>query len=139
MIDVATTIRKVRSLSEQTDAERRKYMEDRAALPKIQIPVPSGLDAQGELRVSALYPPGSHPRRYRLVDPTDPPGRTIGYVDIPAGSNLNVEPFIGRYVGIRASQTRLQSGGVNPIPIYLASEIIHLQPSGERGESPVDE
>lgn len=129
MAEAAETIRKVRSLSVQTDAQRRKYMEARAALPEVQVPVPSGLDAQGELRVSALYPPSSDPRRYRLVDPSEPPGRTIGYVDVPADSNLNVDQFIGRYVGVRAAQKRLQAGGVNPVPIYLAREIILLQPT----------
>jgi predicted Zn-dependent protease with MMP-like domain len=39
-----------------------------------------------------------------------------------------VEDFIGKYVGVRASERRLQQGGVNPIPIYIVTELILMQP-----------
>ena len=88
--------------------------------------VPVALDAQGELRISALYPPGPGPRRFRLVDPDGETERTIGYVEIPVGSSIDATKFVGRYVGVRASRQRLQPGGVQPVPVYIASELVLL-------------
>ena len=128
--EVAETLRRVGELNEQTEAQRREFIRTRAAMPDVPVPTPSELDAQGELRVSALYPPGSPRERYRLVDASTPPGRTIAYVDIPAGSELNAREYVGRYVGVRAAQKRLQPGGVNPIPIFVARELVLLEPAG---------
>lgn len=129
MIDV---VRKMQKIGDETDAKRRALLEERLKMPTVTIPTPSGLDAQGELRLSALYPKGSHPRRYRLVDPGSPNGRTIGYVEIAPDSSINVGDFLGRYVGVRASQRRFQTGGVDAIPVYLADELVILEtPWGE--------
>jgi hypothetical protein len=125
MIDAARATRK---LDEVTEAERRRLLEERMAIPEVPLPEPGGLDAQGELRVSALYPLGSEPRRFRLVDPSSPNGRTLGYVEIPLGASINVQDFVGRFVGVRASDQVLQSGGVDPVPIYIASELVVLEP-----------
>jgi len=125
LIDAARATQK---LDEVTEAERRKLLEERMAIPQVPLPEPGGLDAQGELRVSALYPPGSEPRRFRLVDPSSPNGRTLGYVEIPLSANINVQDFVGRFVGVRASDQKLQQGGVDPVPIYVASELVVLEP-----------
>jgi len=124
---LAMAVAKVRAMGVKADARRQEFMDKRASLPRIAPSIPSGLTAQGELRVSALYPPGSTVRRFRLIDPTASFERTLGYVEIPAGRNLNVNAFIGRYVGVRASETRLQKGGVDPIPIYIAQELVLLE------------
>jgi hypothetical protein len=123
------TVQKMRRLGSEADSKRREFLEGRAKIREKLPPIPTELDAQGELRVSALYPPGSSPRRYRLVDPTGPMDRTIGYIEIPQDSDIVVDDFIGRYVGVRASAKRLQTGGVNPVPIYVPGELVLLQPT----------
>jgi hypothetical protein len=119
----------MRQLGERTETKRREFLGKRMRLPKMSPPVPDGLDAQGELRESALYPPERNPRRYRLIDPREPTGRTIGYVEIPADSTIDAGKYLGRYVGVRASTARLQAGGVDPIPIYVASELVLVAPT----------
>jgi SH3-like domain-containing protein len=123
------TVQKMRRIGSEADSKRREFLEGRAKIREKLPPIPTELDAQGELRVSALYPPGSSPRRYRLVDPTGPMDRTIGYLEIPQDSDIVVDDFIGRYVGVRASAKRLQTGGVNPVPIYVPGELVLLQPT----------
>ena len=129
MMEAADSVKKMRHLGEQTEAKRREFLSKRMQLPQMSPPIPHGLDAQGELRESSLYPPDREPRRYRLIDPNEPTARTIGYVEIPADSTIDARSYLGRYVGVRASRTRLQSGGVNPIPIYVASELVLVAPT----------
>jgi uncharacterized protein YgiM (DUF1202 family) len=138
MATLVETVRKMRKLGNQADSKRRKFLADRAGIREMLPPIPRGLDAQGELRASALYPPGSFPCRYRLVDPTGPTERTIGYVEIPPDSGIEIDNFVGRYVGVRASAKRLHAGGVNPVPIYVAGELILLQPATESAPSEQD-
>ncbi|MFQ5414469.1 MAG: SH3 domain-containing protein [Phycisphaerae bacterium] len=119
---------RIRDISERMVAKRREFLAARAKMGQVlhaAAPV-VGFDAQGELRVSAMYPGGAFPRRYRLVDPSVPHGRIIAYVEFPPDSTLRAEDYLGRYVGLRAARTRLQSGGVNPVPIYIASELVVL-------------
>lgn len=135
MAALIDAVKKMRRLDEQTEAQRVKFMEERANQRYTPLaPVQAGLDAQGELRTSALYPPGSQPRRFRLVDPSS--SRTIGYVELPSDSTLDVDSYVGRYVGVRASEKRLLAGGVNPVPIYVVRELTLLRPSaGSEGPS----
>jgi len=125
LIDAARATQK---LDDTTETRRRELLEARMAIPEVPVPEPRGFDAQGELRVSALYPAGFQPERYRLVDPATPNGRTVGYVEIPGGRKMDVDRYLGRFVGVRASQTFLQPGGVDPVPIFIASELVVLQP-----------
>jgi hypothetical protein len=131
-------VRLVRALTGDVDTVRREFLEKRANIRDVMFPVPTALDAQGELRVSAVYSSDALPRRYRLVDTMGGRDRTIGYVEIPRDSSINVDEFLGRYVGVRASAKRLQPGGVNPVPILVASELVLLQPiatpTGESSE-----
>ncbi len=136
MVKMIEAVRRVRKLDEEAETVRREYLEKRLHMPSVVPPEPGGVDAQGELRASALYPPGSHPRRYRLVDTTGEVERTIGYVEIPRDSGIEPEAYLGRYVGVRAAKTRLQVGGVNPVPIYIASELVLLQPAQSKAGSP---
>lgn len=135
LMSVTTTIRELKSLDENSDDVRRAYLEQRNLLPPV-VPLnhPVGVDAQGELRVSALYPPGSLPRRYRLIDPTTPSPKTVAYVEIPPDSTIEIDRFIGRFVGIRASNKTLQTSGANPVPILVASEIVSLSAPESSGE-----
>ena len=74
-------------------------------------------------------------QRFRLIDPTSESDRTIGYVEIPADSGLSVEGYLGRYIGVRASAQRVQTGGVNPVPIYIARELVLLEPPQSTGQT----
>ncbi len=129
MISLANTVRNLRNMNEQTDEKRRRFLVERGSIHAVEPPTPLGLDAKGELRESALYPATLRPRRLRLVDTSGATSRTIGYVEIPTRSEINVNDYIGRYVGVRASTKRLQAGSVNPVPIYVASELVMLQSS----------
>jgi hypothetical protein len=128
MATVVGMVQRMRALDEDAGSKRREFLEGRARIRETLPPIPTGVDAQGELRVSALYPPGRRPARYRLVDDTGPQERTIGYVEIPDGSTIAVNDFLGRHVGVMASAKRLQSGGVNPVPIFVARDLVLLQP-----------
>jgi len=131
---LAGAVERVKGLGRKATTDRQSFMEERASMRPTTPDIPSGVTAQGELRVSALYPPGSTVRRYRLIDPTADFERTIGYVEIPPHSQIVVRDYIGRYVGVRASATRLQSGGVNPVPIFVAEELIPMEaPALETG------
>ncbi len=127
MTKLVRTISKMHQLDGEVARKRREFLDARSNLLATAPPVPAGLDAKGELRESALYPPGSSPRRYRLVDPTIGTGRTIGYIEIAPGSNLVIGDYLGRFVGVRASTKKLQSGAVDPVPIYVASELVLMQ------------
>ncbi len=128
MASLVGTLRRIRELNEEAEIKRRQFMQERANADFVTLPaVLTGFDAQGELRTSALYPPGTQPRRLRLIDPAAH-GRTVGYVEIPTDSNIVVEGFLGRFVGVRASEKRLQVGGVDPVPIYIVRELVILQP-----------
>jgi len=128
MAALVNAVRTLRKLEEETGWKRRGFLEDRARIREELPSIPRGLDAQGELRVSALYPPEKLPCRYRLVDAGGGRERTIGYLEIPTGSTIDVDGFLGRYVGVRAVAKRLQTGGVNPVPIYVAGDLILLEP-----------
>jgi len=129
MEELLETVRNVRGLVDSTDQKRREYLEERAKIRTAAPAIRSGLDARGELRVSAVHPPGTWPRRYRLVNATAHPERTIGYVEIPRESSIDVSNFVGQYVGVRASAKRWQTGGVNPVPIFVARELVLLEPT----------
>lgn len=127
--ELTSAVERVRKLDDEAESKRREFLAARATIPEfVPAQSPAGIEIQGELRVSALYPPGSSVQRYRIIDPTSESDRTIGYVEIPADSGLNVEGYLGRYIGVRASAQRVQTGGVNPVPIYIARELILLEP-----------
>jgi len=126
---LTTAIDRVRDLDQRAQVQRRESLAARSLIPEPQPQTtPTGIEVQGELRVSALYPPESPTPRYRLVDPSDATGRTIGYVELPSDAGIDVAPFLGKFVGIRAEAQRVQAGGVNPIPIYIAREFVLMGP-----------
>lgn len=137
MTAVLASIRSLRGTDEKTEAIRQEYLRQRAGIPPhVRSKEPVSLDAKGVLRVSALYPLDGEPKRLRLLDRDAPVDRTLGYVDIPTGSSIDVERFVGAYVGVRASSKRWQDGSVDPVPIYVASELVVLNPAtGEAVES----
>jgi hypothetical protein len=124
---VTESLVRLRGLGAEVDARRREFMSQRAKLHTTPLPQPEGFDAQGELRPSALYAARLDPPRYRLVDPAANSGRTIAYVDVPAALDLDMADFLGRVVGVRAGGKTAQQGGVSPVPIYIASELVVLR------------
>jgi len=139
MGDFTSAVERVRKLDDVAETKQREFLAARGKIPEF-IPTrsPTGIEIQGELRVSALYPAGSSVQRFRLIDPTSESDRTIGYVEITPDSGLNVEGYVGRYVGVRASAQRVQTGGVNPVPIYIARELILLEPPQAAGKTGSD-
>lgn len=128
--EAASSINHWKRIDEIAEAKRREFRTARAAIPEAAPTAPS-IEAKGELRISALFPPGSSPVRYRLIDPASSGERTIAYVEIPDGSNINVNDFLNKYVGVRALERRVQTGGVNPIPIYIADDLVLLEPPAQ--------
>jgi len=139
MGDLTGAVERVRKLDDVAETKRREFLAARGMMPEF-VPTrsPTGIEIQGELRVSALYPLGSPVQRFRLIDPTSESDRTIGYVEITPESGLNAEGYLGRYVGVRASAQRIQPGGVNPVPIYIARELVLLEPPQAAGKSAPD-
>jgi len=127
MAALVGTVQRMGTLTAEVESKRNAFLVERGNIRETLPPIPTALDAQGELRVSALYPPGSVPARYRLVDTTGPVERTIGYVEIPPGSTITVDAYLGRYVGVRASAKRLQQGGVGAVPIFVAGDLTLLR------------
>ena len=114
---------------------RRGFVDERARIREDLPPIPSGLDARGVLRTSALYPAGAFPQRYRLTDPTSKRDRTLAYVEVRPNAEIDVASFLDRYVGVRATGTRLQTGGIQPVPIYVVSEIVLLEDESVTNDS----
>jgi uncharacterized protein YgiM (DUF1202 family) len=126
-LEATSSIGHWKKIEEIAETKRREYRTARAGIPEAAPAGPS-IEAKGELRISALFPPGGTPERYRLVDPSTAGERTTAYVEIPAGSNIRVNDFLNKFVGVRALERRVQSGGVNPIPIYIADDLVLLEP-----------
>lgn len=126
-LEASSSISHWKKIDEIAEAKRREFRTARAAIPETAPAAPS-IEAKGELRISALFPPGGTPERYRLVDPSSGGERTTAYVEIPAGSNIRVNDFLNKFIGVRALERRVQTGGVNPIPIYIADDLVLLEP-----------
>ena len=137
LAEVAESSQRMRDLLENIEDQRREFIEARANLPAVVPPIPGGFDAQGEMRISAAYPPGARPERYRLIDPGTDGGLTIGYLEIPPSSKICAADFIGRYVGVRASQRkRLHGVTADIIPVFVVSELVALQPATRAETAP---
>lgn len=140
LAEVAQSSQRMHNLIENVENQRREFIEARANLPAAVPPIPGGFDAQGEVRISAAYPPGAQPERYRLVDPNTAGALTIGYLEIPAGSKISAADFIGRYVGVRASQRkRLHGASADIIPVFVVSELVALRPAALTETAPQGE
>lgn len=136
MAELSSAILRLRRLNEKAEGARLGYLQGRANMREPDMDVPAPLDARGVLRASALYSGGTSPLRYRLVDPSADGTRTIAYVEIPSDSGIDVNELMGRFVGVRSLRKRLLEGGVNPIPIYVAGEIVALDRPVDQVHSP---
>ena len=129
-------LRQVRQLREEIRTVRKEALAERANLRPVPVHVGGGFDVEGELRTSALYDSPVGPRRYRLVDPGLTPTRTLGYVEIPPGADIDIGNYLGRRVGVRTHERILQTGDVNPIAIYVAAELVVLDRTASAKDTP---
>lgn len=134
MESLAAAIRQLRELDDKAGTARAEFMKERAALHGFDGRAPAAIDAVGELRISAVYSGANGPKRYRLVDPQSPGGKTIAYVEIPPDAGIDVDEFIGRQVGVRARSTHLLGGAVDPVPVYVAGELVLQKPAAPTPE-----
>jgi len=135
--EVIAGMREVRRLHDDIRSVRKAARAERANLRPIPVKIGGGFDIEGELRPSALYDSPVGPQRYRLIDPSAEWPRTLAYVEIPPHSDIDAASFLGRRVGVRAHERVLQTGDVNPISIYIASELVVLDRPADTPELPV--
>lgn len=124
--DGLSAVRELRDLGAKLKRERTIKLIERQQWRIRERKIGGGYDAIGELRPSMIWTSPTGPKRYRLVGDEKPTPRTIGYVEIPPQSDLDINQFLGRRVGVRAGTTRLETRDVDPIVIYVASELVVL-------------
>lgn len=135
---LAESAASLHDIAADVEKERAAYSASQAKVAPPLIAVRAGYDVEGELRVSAVYASPIGPKRYRLVDPKSQPARTIGYIELDKDLTLDMERLMGRYVGIKASRIRPAEGMVNPVPLYIASRIVVLNPEDRSEIRPED-
>ncbi len=142
LVKVTENIRVVgemRRLSTDIENGRNLYNEQRAGIKPAGI-LQGGpeFDIRGKMLRSSAYTNPIGPRRFRLVDPADTSDypHTIAYVEIEQGSSIDPETFLGRYVGVRSKGYRLVEGTVEPIKVYVASDIVILEQPLNPEETP---
>jgi hypothetical protein len=129
-IATVNAIRDIRAISQDVSRERKVALETRSSLRPQTRMVTRGFDAKGELRESMIYSSTPGLRRFRLVDPDMTVPRTLCYVEIPDTLRLDMEQYLGRVVGVRASKRFIETGDVDPINVVVADEIIVLDRGG---------
>ncbi len=135
---LAESAASLHDIAADVEKERAAYTASQAKVAPPLIAVRAGYDVEGELRVSAVYASPIGPKRYRLVDPKSQPARTIGYIELDKDLTVDMERLMGRYVGIKASRIRPAEGMVNPVPLYIATRIVVLNPNDRTETRPED-
>ncbi len=110
-------------VARRAEAEREAIRK--AALREERKP----FDAQGEFRRSYAFA-----QRFRLVDTSMSPPRTVAYIEIPRGSPIDPEAYIGRTVGVRADSKTPLRDTVDPICVIVPSEIVVIRELEETGQ-----
>jgi hypothetical protein len=122
-------VKTIGRLKDEAHVVRQTSSTERSKIRYMPVRTDGGFDIEGELRTSALYESPIGPKRYRIVNTKVSPARTIGYVEVPADPPVDLSGYLGRRVGVRARERMLQSGDVDPLSIYVASEIVALSPA----------
>ncbi len=100
-------LKTVRKTSDEVMVNRKPWRV--SARP---APLEEQFDVEGELRVSQVFDSKALPRRYRLVDPTKRPARTVAYLELPPESQVDIGRYVGEYVRVRAAdRTQLATAG----------------------------
>lgn len=124
--DGLSAVHELRNLGAKLKRERTAKLIERQQWRMRDRRISAGYDAIGNLKPSMIWTSPTGPKRYRLVGDEKPTPRTLGYVEIPPNSDLDINQFLGRRVGVRAGTTRLETQDVDPIVIYVASELVVL-------------
>jgi hypothetical protein len=129
-------VQEVHQMGEELTADRKRALQVRGRIQPVAPVIGGGFDVVGELRKSLIYSSPVGPRRYRLVGADGV--RTLGYVEIAPGAVFDVDRFLGRRVGVRAIEKKLQTEDVDPLLIYVVSELVTLdakanEPVGDTG------
>ena len=130
-VESADALRQLRDLADRVSTERKNSLQRRNAIRPAVQPIGGGFDAVGQLRPSVLFGSPVGPRWYRLVNSEATPLRTVGYVEIPDDSDIDVVRFLGRKVGVRARERRLLTGDVDPLEVFVVSELVILDAEAE--------
>jgi DNA-binding transcriptional regulator YdaS (Cro superfamily) len=131
--ETQTSLRELRDLRDEISKDRNDATRQRSAIKPPPRPIGGGFDATGMLRISMAYNSAAGPRRYRLMSTDTDRPRTIGYVEIPRGADLDIDRYLGRKVGVRGEKT-LQTGDVDPMIVYVAQELVVLDTSDTTNE-----
>ncbi len=116
----------VQELSRAVQTDRASFQAARDLIAAPRTLNERGFHAEGQLRTSAVYDALVGPKRYRLVDPASDIPRTLCYLEFASESTVAAEGYLGRNVGIRASARRVQTGDVEPVPIFVVGEMTLL-------------
>ncbi|MCO6437189.1 MAG: SH3 domain-containing protein [Phycisphaerae bacterium] len=126
MASLDAAIAQMRKIDEQSEELRLRYIQQRSTMSALTTPTPAGLDAEGVLRESAVFANSATPKRLRLVDVDGDRPRTIAYVEIPPDMTIDLDKYLGHRVGVRSTSSRLQTGTVDPVPVYVVRELVLL-------------
>lgn len=123
-MEIAAAIAEMKQLREtaisQADAIARERAMQRLRRTEYRI---DDIVARGTIQVSSVYAgTGGKAKRWRLMDDSTPP-RTIAYLELPPGSDIDMIDYYGKYVGIRAISYELLHGTVPPLPVFLVKQI----------------
>ncbi|MGB9626176.1 MAG: hypothetical protein ACPMAQ_15085 [Phycisphaerae bacterium] len=129
--ELMTVIQEVATLQSSSEKEHQTALMARQSIkPPPETVIDGRVKAVGELRPSAVFDSRSaaYPKRYRIVDPAN--DKTVAYVELPAGSSIDVDQYFGKYVTVYAKERKLTSGTIQPLSVLLADEIRITQPQG---------
>ncbi|MCG3138524.1 MAG: hypothetical protein HJJLKODD_02389 [Phycisphaerae bacterium] len=132
-------ILKIRELNRKMETERQQFQKERSQLQPPPIPLEREFAVRGKLVKSYAYTnPVAGRQRYRLLDINSGDEHTLAYVEIPPDSTIQVDNFLGRYVGVRATGQVLLEGSVDPVVVYTAAELVILEQPISNQTTPVN-
>ncbi len=129
--ELTSLVQTIATMKETVDKEHEAARLAREAIRRPPEKLLDGrVSATGEFRPSAIFDSHSSafPKRYRLVDPSN--DKTVAYVELPAGSQIDVDQHLGKYVTVLARERKLTAGTVQPLSVLLADEIRPAEPKG---------
>jgi len=149
-VDLIDTLKRVETLTSTAIEKANTRQRERARIQAEEAISPDNIVATGEIEVSAIYRGQSNrPQRWRLVEKPDPSQRvrdvetfaprTVAYLELPANSTLDLNDYIGKYVGIRATKRRYIREAIPPIPVYTVEDVVVMEdrrPTGSTATQP---
>jgi hypothetical protein len=119
-------VRATEGLRKRTAREQAQYERERLRIERAkEAATRPALAARGELRRSLALAARDGKRWYRLVDPLT--GRMDAYLETAAEAKIDLERFVGQYVGVRGARRSEPALGAD---VVRAEEIIVLPAAG---------